>query len=119
MYRLLRLILIYDGTTQGNTDRNAFKTVLDTALASNLVYPDVFVTETTIFHSHCTLTNNTIHSELYYDISNLGTTNRDTLWDSVMTEKNKSTVTTMNLTKCDFVPGSNEFLNSQFESKMA
>lgn len=117
MYYKLKLVLNYDGTTQGNTDRDAFKAICDSEVASDYVYPNVILADSRIFHSYCILANNKITAELYYDSLNLGLDTRNNFYNSALTEKNKTTVLYATISKSSFFVESFDDQIEDYENK--
>lgn len=116
MLTTLKINLTYDGTTQGNIDKAAFKSAIDSELSNNLIYPDVVSGYTTL-HSFAAVSGNTVTAELFYDSSNLGIASKDSFWTTCMTEKSKSTVTRGSLSDRDFHPELFSYDLIQFEKK--
>lgn len=117
MYNQIKLILKYDGSTQGDIDRDAFKAICDAEVATALVYPDVIISDIKTLHSYSILDADTLQTELYYDESNLGLSNRNNFYDAAITEKAKSTVLVASITKYNFFVEPFDRQITDFENK--
>lgn len=93
--------LKFANSSDGDTERAAFDSVLATALASDHVIPSVLTSNETSFKSN-NATSKTIMFKLLYDHTNAGIAAFNTFWTTVTTELAKATVITgSQIRKCD------------------
>lgn len=91
MLKKITLRFEYDGSPTGDSDKAAFKSAIDSEVATDSVLPEVTHganTET----SAADLTGDVLTATIFYIATNAGITDFNSFWSTVETEYAKSTV---------------------------
>lgn len=96
MLKKIQIYFIYDGSGQGNTDRNALESTWNSEITKNTVVPSVAYKDSAAEVSKVTVTGNLLVATVFYSADNDGIADWNSFWSTVSTEYAKSTVVKAN-----------------------
>lgn len=91
MLKKIQIYFHYDGTQQGNADRNALQSLWNTEKVKTTVTSQVVQGDVTE-NSAVTVNGNILIATIFYNNNEAGIADWTSFWNSLVTEYNKSTV---------------------------